>query len=107
MCPFAAGLLRNLETNIRYFNNRQSRKQLNPDPDPNHELWKKWDDAGWAREGWADPLDTNNNMQRRAGYRDDLPRPPGVGKAVSFLDYIPICLISTLSTYGSWCQCVR
>jgi hypothetical protein len=82
------GLLRNLETNIRYFNNRQSRREINPDPDSARAEWKSWTDPGWARAGWPDPLDqASNNMQRTAEYKDVLPRPAGFTKAVSLVTH--------------------
>ncbi|KAI7773859.1 hypothetical protein LA080_009710 [Diaporthe eres] len=66
-------LLRNLETNVRYFNARVSGKESSPDP--TNKLWKSWTDAGWERDGWDDPLDPGNNMQRQAKYNRQLARP--------------------------------
>jgi hypothetical protein len=87
------GLLRNLETNIRYFNDKQGQKLI-PNWDPTQEVFKEWDDPGWATDtdpNWIDPLDQKTNMQRMDTYTDKQPRPPGVTKKVC----IKLSLLST------------
>lgn len=80
-----AGLLRSLETNIRYFNERKSREELNANTDLEQAVWKKWDDPGWAQaSAWPDPNDNSKQMQRKTRYSELLPRPAGVPKPVSY-----------------------
>lgn len=76
---FYAELVRNLDTNIRYFNGwNNNRREPKPSDTP---VWKGWPEDGWTQEGWRDT--DGENMQRLTHYPSMISRPSGIEFDVS------------------------